>query len=342
MDKPGTRKRHSGSIPLTGGIAIACACVLTGFIVAPWSSIGIGLAVGALLMLAVGVFDDRFEIRARYRFAAQVAAGISIVYIGGDYVQDLGEVFGPGGIGLNVFAVPFTIIAIAGLANALNMSDGLDGLCGGHVLIAMFWLILAAARIGDNVADPALFAQVGAIVLPILGALVAFMILNSRYFGRSHAAVFMGDGGSMSLGVLLAWFTIHLSATVDPYLVNGLEPISAVWIVAVPLADMFACMVRRLKNRITPMSADRQHLHHMLLEMGLTHHQTVVAIHLLALASGAIGFFGWVNDVPAYYMFWSLIAIIGAYSIFAIRFWAQRADLAEVDVPTTQVVTERQ
>jgi len=111
----------------------------------------------------------------------------------------------------------------------------------------------------------------------------------------------MGDGGSMMLGIVIAWLTIYL--TQSPDLgddLAGLEPISAVWIVAVPLTDMFSCMVRRMKSGVTPMSADRQHLHHMLLECGLSHRQTVTAIHLLALACGAIGFFGWVTNVPAY------------------------------------------
>ena len=103
--------------------------------------------------------------------------------------------------------------------------------------------------------------------------------------------------------------------------VNGMGAASALWIVAVPLFDMFSAIIRRVAEGRTPMSPDRKHMHHLLIQRGMQVNGAVLTMNLAAFICGAIGVIGWLVEVPQYYLFWALIALFVAYMAYAYRFW---------------------
>ncbi|MEZ5654140.1 MAG: hypothetical protein R3E87_26690 [Burkholderiaceae bacterium] len=125
----------------------------------------------------------------------------------------------------------------------------------------------------------------------------------------------------MVLGLIVAWVAITVS---QPYQASVLSPAAAVWIVAVPVADMFTCMIRRIGEGKTPMTADRHHLHHMLLEMGVPARRAVYLLWLLSLLCGAVGVGGTWLGLPEYLMLWALVLLFAMYTRFSIKFWRKR------------------
>lgn len=339
VDAPNERKAHVGAIPLTGGLTIAISVVIALIVSAviwpehsrptlgmaswprlPWPVEATGLMLGLLICFGIGFWDDRFPLRARYRLIAQlVAAGCAV--LAGNVLTNMGTTFSPIPVGLSLLAVPVTIVAVTGMVNALNMSDGLDGLCGGYAAIALAAFAACAGLIASDSASSGALVELGPVILPFLGAVTGFLFYNMRHPWRAKAASFLGDAGSMSLGFLVGWVAVRLAGG---YGAASLPPVTAVWIVALPLIDMFSCMIRRPLEGRTPMSADRRHIHHLLMARGLTARQAVGALHLLAIGFAAVGISGWQLGLPDYLLFWSLVAIFAAYTCYSIGFWRRQ------------------
>ena len=318
-DSPANHKTHVGIIPLSGGLTIFLAVSLTLLLTGTgWPAAASGLVGGLAIMLFIGLWDDCFPLRARYRLIAQAAASIVIIASGRTVLYSMGQTFGPVEIGLWYFAFPITVVALTGLVNAFNMSDGLDGLCGGYVLIALASLLGSAALMESRDPLNAAFTQIAPIVLPFAGAIVAFLLFNMRHPWREKASVFLGDAGSMALGFLVGWLTLRLAGLYGPH---SLPPVVAVYIVALPLADMFSCMIRRVMDGATPMSADKKHLHHLLLNKGFSVRKTVAFLHAVSAALAATGIWGWIAGVPEYLMFWSLILMFTVFATYTLRYW---------------------
>ena len=319
VDAPSERKAHEGIVPLTGGLAIASAVAITAVLTnLQWPDYTYGLFAGLLLCFFTGLWDDRFPIRARYRLFAQIAAALAAVIGGGTVLESLSQTFGPHVLGLWIFAVPMTIVGLTGVVNAYNMSDGLDGLCSGYVLIALIAFLSCAALIQAEDPSQAALSELAPVILPFVGAILAFLLFNLRHPWRAKAASFLGDGGSMSLGFLLAWLAVRLTGSFGN---SGIPPVTAVLIVAIPLADMFSCMARRVNEGVTPMTADARHLHHLLLKRGFSVRQTVARLHLISAGLAATGIGAWQFGVPQYTVFWTLMLAFTAYTWSALRFW---------------------
>lgn len=331
IDRPSHRKAHIGAVPIAGGIGV----VLTLLVVFLWTqvapgSIGIdpavfaglaepwayGLVAGALLIFGVAFTDDRTPIRARWRFVAQGAA-VLVAVVGGTWISSLGELFWAQEIALPLLiAVPFTIFGVCGVVNALNMSDGADGLAGGLAFVATGWFALALAFVAGS--DPEAAALLP-VACALAGALAGFLLMNLRTPWRAKAAIFMGDGGSMMLGFILGWLAVR---TTNAFGEAGPAPVVALWILAVPLADTVSCMLRRVAHGATPMSPDHRHLHHLLPASGLSIRRSVAIILAIAAFLGGLGIFGWRQGIADWAMFWTWIALFGAYHVSALRFWA--------------------
>lgn len=328
-DKPDARKQHLVPTPFIGGIGL---CLTLGTLIligsywepAAWPGYTLGLILGVSLMLLVGVIDDRKPIRARYRFIAQIIAGLLVISLGDTIIRALGEVFVPYVLGLSFLAIPFTVIAITGLTNALNMSDGVDGLCGGYSTVILCWFAVCMFLIDDPAKGVNSIQELAPILIPTIAALLVFLVgYNYRIPGRSSATAFLGDNGSMILGLIIAWVAIRVSSGFGNY--QGMPPVIAVWVVALPLFDMIACMVRRhFVEGNTPMTADRRHLHHTLMDLGLNHSQTTFALLVLSALTGLIGVVGWQSNLPEYVMFWSLFSLLVVYVVAHCRYWKQQ------------------
>jgi UDP-GlcNAc:undecaprenyl-phosphate GlcNAc-1-phosphate transferase len=286
VDKPGQRKQHLGDIPLVGGIAIFLAFSLA-VVVSPWVSDAAGpiskklwiFLIAALILVIAGAWDDLRGLTPLTRFIVQICAALLMVYEAGLVIVDLGAHSTVGShVFLETWSVPFTVFATVGLVNAVNMTDGLDGLSGNLTLISF---------VGFGLAN-ALWGGVDLALLNVLSAAIAgFLVFNQRMFWRSTAAVFLGDAGSMMLGFALAWVAIEVSQGPG----RALTPTATLWFLVVPVYDTLGVMMRRLLAGRSPIHADAQHIHHLLVRAGFSVTGTISILCGLALVGVAIGLF---------------------------------------------------
>lgn len=301
VDYPGGRKTHENAVPLIGGVAIFCAFFLSVLVHGRLWNTHPSLLFACLLLVVVGVADDRHDLSARSRFIAQLVAAVLMTSWGGQYLAHLGDVFGYGIVHLHDWSIPFTVFCTVGVINALNMTDGVDGLAGGLSLLSLA-LFACVAFLSS-------MAPQFTLLLMLAGSLAGFLVFNFRHPWRSEAAIFLGDAGSMMLGFLLVWFSVALTQGEHP----PMSPITAVWMIAVPLLDTVSIMIRRILHGRSPFAADREHLHHLLLLAGLPVVWTVGLILALAALLGAAGLAGWYWRVPDASMFYAFIVVFVVY-----------------------------
>ena len=315
VDQPTTRKHHLAPVPLVGGFAMCVAYGLSLLALpAPPHSYAV-LLIAMVLMTLIGLYDDLRATRPAIRFVLQGGV-VLIMALGGEVILGnfgdlfgLGDVMAPGGV-----ALLLTLFCVVGVINAFNMSDGLDGLAGGLALIAAGWLIvlLRSAPISHSGDGEALWA----LVMVIAG----FLCFNLRHPWRTRASVFMGDAGSTMLGFVLAWFLVHLSQNREAVM----TPMTAVWILALPLLDTVAVMIRRIRLGYSPFAADRRHLHHLLLSGGLSDGQATAFLLALALMSGAAGVAAHWLEVPECVQFYAFLVLFGGYCLVTDRLWKRQ------------------
>lgn len=301
IDCPGGRKCHEGNVPLIGGISMFVGVLFAVLM----SSIPLdnyrALIAGMLLLVVVGVLDDLRELTAKSRFGAQILVAILMAFWGNIYLADLGYLLSDQYLTLGFLAIPFTIFGMVGVINALNMADGIDGLCGSLTLSAL-GLFAVAAWMGGKIAD----LQV---LLILVAAVVAFLFFNFPFPGRKQAKVFMGDAGSMFLGFALAWFAVSLSQGEG----RAIAPVTALWILALPLMDTVSVMLRRILKGRSPFAPDREHFHHIFQVAGYTTRGTVLIMLAVSLMLGIIGLITERMGVPEYIMFYAFLALFSLY-----------------------------
>ena len=307
----GPRKNHEGAVPAVGGVAMGAAFLATYAVTGLAASLSPLLAAAVLITLAGGVLDDRHELRSLPKFGFQIAAAALLATYGGVLLTHLGHLMGPSLFTLGRWAVPLTVFALVGVMNAINMADGLDGLAGALALGACI-NFGAAAFLGG------LGPEFSAICITA-GATLGFLLFNARAPWRRRAAVFLGDCGSLLLGLLLGWLAVRLAMAERP----ALTPITAVWILALPIGDTVTLLVRRALRGRNPFNADSQHLHHILLALGLSPGQTVAALALLSFTFGAAGLAAAALGVPEYVMFYLYMAGLIVFGFAADRLCRQ-------------------
>lgn len=327
VDRPDIRKKHRDTVPVIGGVAIYLAFSLVLMCLPARPSGWEALLVAMGILTAVGVWDDVRRISPLARFFFQGSAVLLIVNTSGLVISHLGDLFGLGPVVLGASAALFTIFCVVGVINAFNMSDGLDGLAGGFALVATGWLIALSHT------DPSQH-QADCTVLWILAAAIAgFLVFNLRHPWRARASIFMGDAGSTTLGLIVGWFMVQLSQGET----RVMSPMTAVWILAVPLLDAVTLMIRRKLAGRSPFGADRQHLHHLLQAMGWSHGKVVAVLHLFAVASGGAGAAAWWLGVPDYVQFYVFMGLFLTYYQATARIWAR----LDIEPSTRTVATSR-
>jgi UDP-GlcNAc:undecaprenyl-phosphate GlcNAc-1-phosphate transferase len=229
---------------------------------------------------------------------------------GGLYVSQLGDLLGFGVVHLHGWSIPFTVVCVLGVVNAVNMTDGMDGLAGGVGFIALLWFGVAAAmlKLGTQTS----------LLLLLLSALAGFLLFNIRHPWRTRASVIMGDAGSMMAGLAMAWFAVDLTQGEG----HSLPPITAVWILALPLLDMGGVMVRRIAKGQSPFAADRKHLHHILLLAGYSGTRVVTILLVLSALMGGVGIAAWQLGIPDYAMFYAFLILLAVYYYLMTKAWS--------------------
>lgn len=289
IDVPRDRRMHAEPVAKVGGIAFGAGTIATVLLWAPQDRMILASLLGGVVILLFGMWDDRVGLDHRMKFAGQIlAAAIVVAYAG-----------------VRVTAIPFaedqalplwaaaaiTMIVIVGMTNAVNLADGLDGLAGGLSLISFAGIAYLAHQANDQ--------MLLLLMVSVLGGLLGFLRFNTY-----PARVFMGDAGSQFLGHYLAVAAILL---IDPARAPY-SPLLVLFLWGVPLLDTIGVMGQRIWQGRSPFVGDRNHLHHKLLAMGLSHRQAVTGIYL---AQG-------LSVLCAVLLPWQSDAILlGVYALFA-------------------------
>lgn len=277
VDSPGGRKTHKGEIPVIGGLAMFSGLFVAAMAGVIQTSLAAPLLAASSLMVVVGLLDDVFDLPPNVRLLAHIAAATTLVLATGYTVTGLGDLLGIGEIKLGFLAWPFTVVATIALINAFNMLDGMDGLAGGVGLVGLAGLGVAFAEAGQLPA--------AAIAAAMLGAVLAFLVFNVPAGFNRGVLAFMGDSGSTLLGFLLAGLGL---AAVQPHR-QALEPVLLLWLLPIPIFELFVSTFRRLVRGRSPLKADRGHFHHSLLAAGFSVRAIFLTYMLVSIACAATG-----------------------------------------------------
>ena len=251
VDLPDPRKVHVIPIPRVGGVGIVIGALIPIIFWLPFEPLIISYIFGCFVLLVFGVWDDSCELGHYVKFFGQFLAVLPVVYYADLYVSILPLV---GEIPESVGKI-FTVIAIVGMVNAINHSDGLDGLAGGMSMLSLacigYFMYLAD--------DMSMFL----LVVSVMGGVFGFLRFNSH-----PAKVFMGDGGSQFLGFTLGYLAIVLTQVSNP----ALSPALPLLFLGLPIVDILAVFYLRISGGMNWFKATRNHIHHRLLDLGLTHY----------------------------------------------------------------------
>lgn len=301
LDMPSGRKNHQGAIPLVGGVAIYAALAISAAVFPFWKSHhGISLIMLCLPILIIGVSDDRSDLSVRGRLLVEVCCCLAAALLFDVRLVTLGELIPGVELTLGWLSLPVTVFGMVGVMNAYNMVDGVDGLSGSLAVMTVSALALLSTGIHDDISLQLLTAA---------AALIGFLIFNSRFLGRSRAAIFMGDAGTMVIGFILAWYMILLSQGDEA----TITPVTALWLFAVPLMDTISVMIRRIRRGCSPFQADCEHLHHIFLTRGVNVNRTVLCIMGLQAACIAYAFAGLRFEIPQWVSFALFLTLFALY-----------------------------
>lgn len=274
VDTPDDRKQHAEPVPLIGGLAIFLTLVIVCQLFSVRGGVLNAYFCAAGLITLVGILDDRFDLSVRTRVIASFVASAIMVFWGRIYFENLGNLLGFGELVLpTLLAVPFTLVATFGVINAFNMMDGIDGLSSGVSAIA---LVAQMIMLDDS-------TPFDAIAIILVAAISGFTLFNLQLFPR-FSKVFMGDAGSMLLGFTL----ISIICTTDQYS-EDFHAVTGLYLLALPLMDMVATVIRRVRRRNNPFKGDRSHGHHRLQHRGFSHRQALGIMLTIALIFSVIG-----------------------------------------------------
>ena len=271
VDNPNARKLNKEPIPVLGGVGVffglMFSLAVAGYYV-EGLSLHFDIIIAMLIMLYTGVGDDILNLSPRLRFGLQIFTVSLMMFIGNIYIDNFHGLWGVYQLPW-VIAVVLTIVSCVGIINSINLIDGVDGLCSGYGMFASMFFGIIFMRMGD--------VSYAVLAFTIFGALIPFMLHN--VFGKKYK-MFMGDGGSLVLGFVLALFVTRvIQSGVD--VVSGSTISFMLAILAIPVFDTLRVMTARMLQRRSPFSPDKTHLHHMFIELGFSHVITALNIILL-------------------------------------------------------------
>jgi UDP-GlcNAc:undecaprenyl-phosphate GlcNAc-1-phosphate transferase len=333
VDHPGDRRVHATPTPRMGGLALLAGFLLVAgacWWIAPVLFEGSPrqfavIVLGAVVIAGVGAWDDARGARPLAKLAMQCAVG-ALVFFGGLRLEFISWPFVEAGrIELGLLGLPITVFWFAGLMNAMNVIDGLDGLCSGISAISSF--VLAAIIMTF---DATFFAVLPAITV---GLCIGFLVHNYH-----PARIFLGDTGSLLLGYLLACSTLT-TGTKSTAVLALLVPILCI---AVPVVDMAFAIVRRTSRGRHPFSADKEHIHHRLLGLGLSQRRVVWILWFLTAYLGMTGFTLEKVGSPflilanAAFLFFGFLLLVENVSFLAVAREKERTELESLRVERTE------
>jgi UDP-GlcNAc:undecaprenyl-phosphate GlcNAc-1-phosphate transferase len=320
VDLPGERKIHQTPVAKVGGLAFAAGTFVAMLLWAPKDPIITSSLIGGAFILLFGAWDDRVGLGYKTKFLGQLVAAAIVVWVGGVHVNTLpflGDTTLP-----QWMAVLATLVLLVAVTNAVNLADGLDGLAGGLSLLSFGGMTYLAYVAGDWV--------VMSMMVSVLGGLLGFLRFNTY-----PARIFMGDAGSQFLGFYLGVCAIVLTDPAHGPYSPALVPL----ILGLPILDTAGVMIQRLVERRSPFAADKNHVHHKLLGLGLSHREAVMLIYGLQAVLVSLAYLlRWQSDIvvlAVYGLFACailLLFVIGTNRICALRREADTLSFAESDM----------
>lgn len=268
VDIPNKRRMNTEIMPSMGGLGIYLVFFFTIIFLQPVANrIAIPMFIAASFVILTGMIDDIKEISPKMKMAGLIAAALIIIFLNDLTIAQvsvpfIGEINLPMWIGL-----PFTILWILAITNSINLIDGLDGLASGVSIIALSTMGI----IGVFFLDTNSF-ETSIMIFTLVGSIIGFLPYNFN-----PAKIYLGDTGALFLGFMISVLSLYGLKNVT--LISLIIPIV---ILGIPITDTIYAMLRRKLNKMPISSADKHHMHHRLMTLGLTHRQTVLVIYLVA------------------------------------------------------------
>jgi len=265
------RRMHKHPIPRMGGLAIFLGFLFSTLIFVELTGEVKGMLLGAVIIVVLGIFDDIYALGAKFKFLVQIIAALVAVMAGNriEVISNPNVFSSNPWWQLGILAVPVTVIWIVAVTNSVNLIDGLDGLACGVSTISSMTMLVIAMVVSDG--------EVALLMAALAGACIGFIPYN-----LNPAKIFMGDTGSTFLGFVLAVVSIQglfkfytIVSFVVPFLILGL-----------PIFDTCFAFIRRIAHGQSPMQADRSHVHHRLIDMGLSQKQAVAVLYVISAILG--------------------------------------------------------
>jgi UDP-GlcNAc:undecaprenyl-phosphate GlcNAc-1-phosphate transferase len=269
QDVPNGRSSHKKQMPRSAGFGFVAAALISLLLFNLSHFLDYYyIYLSIFFITLIGLYDDKFDMSHRLKFVLIIFIAIFISY-NGINIGSLGTYFGYSLTLPMLIAAPFTVFAIVGFTNALNLMDGLDGLAGGLALIMLVAFFLVGLENSDS-------------FLMTLSSVFATAVVVFLYFNWFPAKIFMGDSGSLSLGFVIAILSIKS--------LTYITPSAVLFIVALPLIDTFIVMKRRIQRGLSPFVADKNHLHHFIYKTKLHVKFSVILLLAIQLAFSIMGF----------------------------------------------------
>ncbi len=286
IDYPDERRIHVAPTPRVGGWGIVLGMLVTVLFWLPPTPMVICYLFGSLVLLVFGSVDDRYHLPPKIKFAGQLLAIVPLAIWGGMEITTiplLGDSFH-----LPVYlSVPFAVFAVVGMTNALNTSDGLDGLAGGEALLSLGAIALLSYLDGGT--------EVAMIAVAVVGGILGFLRYNTH-----PANVFMGDSGSQFIGFTMGFLVIMLTQSAE----TSIYPAVVLLLLGLPIADLLVVMIRRKRRGASMFEPSKEHFHHLILDLGFSQRASVGIMYLLqTLFVFMGGVLAYTNDVVILFVY---------------------------------------
>ena len=300
-----SRKFHKKATPVTGGLGIIVALLISGKIYFDLNNLNdyipdftYQLTICSIALVFFFLIDDIKELKTSGRLFAQILLSSYMIYETGISIETLGNLFSFGEINLGFMAVPFTIFCVVGIMNAFNMIDGINGLCSGCGMLTLLLVGFSSGLIYDST------------LILVIGSMIGFLLFNLSILGEKRG-VFLGDHGSNMIGFWVAWSCIYASQNQ----IYDIEPMTMIWFVAIPLLDCIGLLFTRIKKGLSWSTPGRDHIHHKLMSK-FSQEWTLLIILIISLILGVFGIY-LEKIFPIWISTLLFIMFTGFYFIFA-------------------------
>jgi len=291
LDVPNARKAHDIPIPKSGGIAVVLGAIIPVVLWAPIDTQGWAIILGVGVLFIFGMLDDWKNLNYKYKFSGQLIAALIVIFFGGIKINTLGTLLPEDVLLPDLVAIPLTAVAIIGVTNAINLADGLDGLAGGICLFSFICIGYLAFR-SENII-------LALLAVATVGALFGFLRFNTH-----PAVLFMGDTGAQFLGFTVITLALGLTQDNTPY--SCLLPL---FLIGFPIIDTLTVMTERIVNGKSPFIADKNHFHHKLMHLNLSHTEAVFFIYIFQAILVTLAF------LFRFYSEWFLLILFFSFSL---------------------------